>query len=66
MSGVELEQYLKDADLSQDDLAKVVGLSQSAISKMLRVDRRIYVHTLPDGQIQLHEIKVVAPKDAVS
>lgn len=60
MSKTPLAKYLKKT--SQVHLAEAVGLTQGAISKMLRVGRNVYVVAdSRNEQIKLVEEKVIAP-----
>jgi len=53
MNRYTLESYLENH--SQNSLAEAVGISQGAVSKMLRTGRNITVVELSSGQIQLIE-----------
>lgn len=53
MKRYSLESYLENH--SQNSVAEAVGISQGAVSKMLRTGRNITVVELPSGDIQLVE-----------
>lgn len=57
MNRTSLEQYLEDK--SQASLARAVGLSQGAISKMLRAGRNVMVIEHDDGKIELIEERLI-------
>ncbi|EAM6080653.1 Cro/Cl family transcriptional regulator [Salmonella enterica] len=53
------KETLADYALKHGQLktAQVLGVRQSAISKALRVGRKIYVKTLDDGSVEAEEIR---------
>lgn len=55
MTRTALSEYLSQPGNSQLKLAALVDLRQSAISKMLRVKRQIFVIVNEDGLIELRE-----------
>lgn len=57
---VPLKDFLESPGISQETLAKSVGLAQSAISKMLKTKRNIFVCIHDGGIIELREEKTVA------
>ncbi len=60
MNRIPLPDYLKEN--SQASLAEAVGLTQGAISKMMRAGRRIIVVINDSGDVELTEEKRVAFK----
>ena len=55
MTETPILEYLKSC--TQGELAKSVGLHQTAISRMIRVKRPIFVITHDDGKVELVERK---------
>lgn len=55
MKEVQLDEYLKSC--SQSELADAVGCHQTAISRMVRVKRPMFVVVHDNGQIELIERK---------
>ena len=57
MTEIALHEYLELPNMTQQLLAEAVGCHQTAISRMLRVKRPMFVVTNPDGSIELIERK---------
>lgn len=53
MKRVNLAEYVDDH--GQAKTAEVIGVTQGAISKALRVGRKIFINQLPDGKIEAEE-----------
>jgi len=60
MNQIPLKTFLESPGASQLMLAKAVGLAQSAISKMIKTERNIFVVIHEGGVIELREEKTVA------
>jgi len=60
MNQIPLKTFLKTPGISQQTLAKSIGLAQSAISKMIKTERNIFVVVHENGVIELREEKTVA------
>lgn len=58
MKTVSLGEYLSSHG-TQSDLAKALGIQQSAISQMHRSNRTITITLLDDGSIQANEIRPI-------
>lgn len=56
----KLKQYLAEPLNGQEELARRLGITQSAISKMITRERDITVIEHRDGYIELWEEKLVA------
>lgn len=52
---ISLAEYVDE--VGQARAADAIGVHQTAISKAIRVGRKIFVNTLPDGKINAEEIK---------
>ncbi|WP_112070765.1 Cro/CI family transcriptional regulator [Klebsiella grimontii] len=52
---ISLADYVGEVGQAKADDA--IGVHQTAISKAIRVGRKIFVNTLPDGKIKAEEIK---------
>ncbi|OYI61487.1 hypothetical protein CI692_21160 [Escherichia coli] len=52
---ISLAEYVDE--VGQARAADAIGVHQTAISKAIRVGRKIFVNTLPDGKIKAEEIK---------
>lgn len=61
MNRIPLDKYLEGK--SQASLARAVGLSQGAISKMLRTGRNVSVVEHENGSIELIEERVITRTD---
>lgn len=61
-----LAEYLSVKGNTQESLARATNISQTAVSKMLRVGRNILVITNRDGTIELREEKTIAPQKTAS
>jgi predicted transcriptional regulator len=59
---IDLRTYL--TTVRQAALAKKVGLTQAAISKMVREKRNIFVVIEDDGSVHLKEEKILSKKSA--
>ena len=53
MDKVTLADYVKEN--GQAKAADIIGVHQTAISKAVRVGRKIFITTLPDGQVVAEE-----------
>lgn len=58
MKTVTLGEYLSSHG-TQSDLAKALGIQQSAISQMHRSNRTISITLMDDGSIQANEIRPI-------
>ena len=58
MKTVSLEEYLAGHG-TQSDLAKALGIQQSAVSQMLRAKRDIRISIHSDGRIEASEIRQI-------
>ncbi len=58
MKTVSLGEYLSSHG-TQSDLAKALGIQQSAVSQMHRSNRTISITILDDGSIQANEIRPI-------
>lgn len=58
MKTVSLEEYLSSHG-TQSDLAKALGIQQSAVSQMHRSNRTISITLMDDGSIQANEIRPI-------
>ena len=52
---ISLAEYVDE--VGQARAADAIGVHQTAISKAIRVGRKIFVNPLPDGKIKAEEIK---------
>ena len=52
---ISLAEYVDE--VGQARAADAIGVHQTAISKAIRVGRKIFVNTLPYGKIKSEEIK---------
>lgn len=55
MDKLTLADYVKEN--GQAKAADAIGVHQTAISKAVRVGRKIFVTTLPDGRVQAEELR---------
>lgn len=53
MKKVTLADYVKEN--GQAKVADIIGVHQTAISKAVRVGRKIFITTLPDGKVVAEE-----------
>lgn len=58
MKTVSLGEYLSSHG-TQSDLAKALGIQQSAVSQMYRSNRDISITLMDDGSIQANEIRPI-------
>lgn len=58
MKTVSLGEYLSSHG-TQNDLAKALGIQQSAVSQMHRSNRTISITLMDDGSIQANEIRPI-------
>jgi DNA-binding transcriptional regulator YdaS (Cro superfamily) len=58
MKTVTLGEYL-ELHGTQSDLAKALGVQQSAVSQMHRSNRNITITLMDDGSIQANEIRPI-------
>lgn len=56
MKEVPLAEYLSEHG-SQPRLATALGITQSAVSQMLKSSRSIFVHVFDDGSLEAVEVK---------
>ncbi|MCF7540615.1 Cro/CI family transcriptional regulator [Pseudomonas petrae] len=56
MKEVPLAEYLSEHG-SQPRLATALGITQSAVSQMLKSTRSIFVHVFDDGSLEAVEVK---------
>ena len=59
MTKIPLTEYLSQPGKSQQKLALAVGVTQGAISKMIRTKRDVEVIEHDDGSIELVEQRVI-------
>lgn len=55
MDKLTLADYVKEN--GQAKAADAIGVHQTAISKAVRVGRKIFITTLPDGRVQAEELR---------
>lgn len=55
MTRIPFKEFV--ADKGQTEAATLLGVTQGAISKALRVGRDIYVQLMPDGRYSAEEVK---------
>ncbi|NNG63825.1 XRE family transcriptional regulator [Pseudomonas fragi] len=65
MKTVTLGEYLLSHG-TQSDLAKALGIQQSAVSQMYRSKRTITINLLDDGTIQANEIRPIPARKAAA
>ncbi|AIR90497.1 Cro/CI family transcriptional regulator [Pseudomonas cremoricolorata] len=65
MTTLSLEQYLAGHG-TQNDLAKALGIQQSAVSQMLRAKRDIRITIHDDGQIQASEVRPIPARKSAA
>lgn len=65
MKTVTLEEYLLSHG-TQSDLAKALGIQQSAVSQMYRSKRTITINLLDDGTIEANEIRPIPARKAAA
>lgn len=65
MKTISLEEYLASHG-TQSDLAKALGIQQSAVSQMYRSKRAITITLLDDGSIQASEIRPIPARKAAA
>ncbi|WP_122586665.1 Cro/CI family transcriptional regulator [Pseudomonas viridiflava] len=58
MKNVTLREYLATHG-TQSDLAKALGIQQSAVSQMYRSDRTITITFMDDGTLQANESRPI-------
>ena len=63
MKTVSLEEYLASHG-TQSDLAKALGIQQSAVSQMHRSTRTITITLMDDGSISANEIRPIPARKA--
>lgn len=61
---VPLKDFLEGR--TQPEVAPLLGVTQGAISHMLKSERKIYVENLPDGSFQAYEIKPIGKRPVCS
>ena len=64
MKTVSLGEYLSSHG-TQSDLAKALGVQQSAVSQMHRSNRTITITLLDDGSIQANEVRPIPARKTV-
>ena len=55
MTRITFKEFVQQK--GQTEAALLLGITQGAVSKALRVGRDIYVHCLPDGAYSAEEVK---------
>jgi len=65
MKTVTLEEYLASHG-TQSDLAKALGIQQSAVSQMYRSARTITITILADGSLLANEIRPIPARKSVA
>lgn len=65
MTTVSLEQYLAGHG-TQSDLAKALGIQQSAVSQMLRAKRDIRITIYDDGHIEASEVRPIPARKSAA
>ncbi|WP_336334646.1 Cro/CI family transcriptional regulator [Pseudomonas putida] len=65
MITVSLEEYLAGHG-TQSDLAKALGIQQSAVSQMFRAKRDIRITLHDDGRIEANEIRPIPARKSVA
>lgn len=55
MNKITLADYVEEN--GQAKAADAIGVHQTAISKAVRVGRKIFVTTLPDGRVEAEEVR---------
>jgi len=55
MDKVTLADYVKEN--GQAKAADIIGVHQTAISKAVRVGRKIFITTKPDGSVEAEELR---------
>jgi len=55
MAKVTIQDYMKLKGLTQRDIARALGISDMAVSSMVRSDREIYLELGPDGNLSAWE-----------
>ena len=65
MTTVSLEQYLAGHG-TQSDLAKALGIQQSAVSQMFRAKRDIRITIYDDGHIEASEVRPIPARTSAA
>jgi DNA-binding transcriptional regulator YdaS (Cro superfamily) len=65
MQTVTLDEYLT-LHGTQSDLAKALGVQQSAVSQMHRSNRTITITFMDDGSIQANEIRPIPARKSAA
>ncbi|WP_410524863.1 Cro/CI family transcriptional regulator [Pseudomonas sp. DTU_2021_1001937_2_SI_NGA_ILE_001] len=65
MITISLEEYLETRG-TQNDLAKALGIVQSAVSQMRRSKRKIMVTLHDDGKIEANEIRPIPARKSAA
>ncbi|MBA1318034.1 helix-turn-helix domain-containing protein [Pseudomonas monteilii] len=65
MKTVSLEDYLAEQG-TQSDLAKALGIQQSAVSQMFRSKRDIRITIFDDGHIEASEIRQIPARKSAA
>ena len=65
MTTVSLEQYLAGHG-TQSDLAKALGIQQSAVSQMFRAKRDIRITIHDDGHIEASEVRPIPARKSAA
>lgn len=55
--GVPLAEFIKGRH--QSEVARLLGVSQGAVSQMVRAERQIFVKALGPGLYEFYELKVL-------
>lgn len=65
MKTVSLEDYLAEQG-TQSDLAKALGIQQSAVSQMFRAKRDIRITIHDDGHIEASEVRPIPARKSAA
>ena len=65
MKTVTLGEYLSDHG-TQSDLAKALGIQQSAVSQMHRSNRAISITLMDDGTVEANEIRPIPARKSAA
>ena len=65
MKTITLGEYLSSHG-TQSDLAKALGIQQSAVSQMYRSKRTITISLMDDGTIQANEIRPIPARKSAA
>lgn len=65
MKTVTLGEYLSSHG-TQSDLAKALGIQQSAVSQMYRSKRTITINLMDDGTVEANEIRPIPARKSAA